>query len=512
MSTVFNRSHLQQPARLVAMTESLIATRWSSKREEDAFVVMNPAIDQVIATVYASGNIEVDAAVKASRAAFEKSWRGRPFNERSQMLLAAAKVLREHADALAQLETRENGKVHALARCGDIEECINTFEFFGGISADSVPNSFVDGGHYYDQIVAEPYGVVAAIIPSNWPALHLASKLAPALLAGNTVVLKPSTTAPLTALRIIDLIAPIFPSGVVQVVLGSGQSVGHQLVTHPLVRKITFTGSTPAGIEVLKHAAKNVTPAIAVLSGKNAAIVFDDADENAAVRAVLEGAFLNQGETRSATSLILLQRRIHERVLPQLIKATLRLRVGDGFDPCTHLGPVVSRQRQQQVLRYIDDAIAQGARLVAQAQPPMVEPLSNGYFVPPTLLSDVTREMAVVRNEIMGPVAAVMSFNTVEDAVSIVNESEFGMLAVVFTQNHALATQLSRRLEVGTVYLNNFQRLGLSMPFKGIKATGYGREERTVQSLREYTSQRLVRTATGTGQPRYWPVIDELLG
>jgi acyl-CoA reductase-like NAD-dependent aldehyde dehydrogenase len=509
MSTVFNKVSLRASHRA---TESVVATRWSSHRDEDSFVVMNPATAQAIATVHGSGRAEVVAAVKASSAAFEKNWHGRAFAERSQMLLAAAKTIREHADELAHLETSENGKVYTLARHVDLEGCISTFEFFGSISANSVPNSFVDGAHYYDQLLAEPYGVIAAIIPSNWPAQHLAAKLAPALLAGNTVVLKPCSAAPLTALRIIDLIAPIFPNGVVQIVLGEGGNVGQALVSHPEVRKITFTGSTPTGIAVLKSAAEHVTPTISMLSGKNAAIVFDDADENAAVRALLEGAFLNQGEARSATSLILVQRRVHDRVVAQLAKAIARLRVGNGFDPHTHIGPVISRARQQHILKCIDSAVAQGARIAAQARVPTSKPFSEGYFVPPTLLTNVTADMAVAREEIMGPVAAVMSFSTVEEAVAIVNSSEFGMLAVVFTQNHNLATRLSRRLDVGTVYLNNFQRLGLGMSFNGIKATGYGREERTLEVLREYTTRRLVRTATGTGNLSYWPVIDEILG
>ena len=475
---------------------------------------MNPAIDQTVAMVQGSSPIEVNAAVNAAHAAYEKDWRWRPFMERAQMLLSAAKVIREHAEELARLETSENGKVYSFARHTDIEQCISSFEFFGGIPATSIANSFIDGGSYYDQRVAEPYGVVAAIIQANWPAINLASKLAPALVMGNTVVLKPSSAAPLTALRIIELIAPIFPSDVLQVVLGAGAVVGKALVAHPQVRKVAITGSTPAGIEVMKTAANRLTPTSTTLSGKNAAIIFDDADETAAVRTLLEGAFANQGESRTALSLFLLQRRIHDRILPQLANATLRLRVGDGMEPQTHIGPVGSRHRQQHALAAIESAMNAGARLVAQARVPTSKPLCDGYFVPPTLLSDVTLDMAVTRDQLLAPIAAVMSFRTAEDAVAIVNDSDFGMLSVVFTQNHNLATRLSRRLDVGTVFLNNYERSGNGVLFNGggaIKASGTGGEGRSLESLREFSRQRLVRTATGAGELQSWSAINDIL-
>jgi acyl-CoA reductase-like NAD-dependent aldehyde dehydrogenase len=259
-------------------------------------------------------------------------------------------------------------------------------------------------------------------------------------------------------------------------------------------------------------AADKVMPAIVQLSSRNAAIVFDDADLNLALRATLEGAFANHGETRTAIPRILVQRRIHDRFLQQLARAVPRLKVGDGADPATHIGPMSSRERQQLVLHHIEAACAQGARVVAKAAVPTTPPLCNGYFVPPTLLANVRPQMTIARDAIGGPVACVMSFDTMEEAIAMANDSQYGLLAAVFTENAVTAREVSRRLDVGAVYVNNFQRIGCNaMPFTGIKATGFGREERSLATLGEFTRQRVVRVITQPGS-HYWAAVDVLLG
>ncbi|MGE0114183.1 MAG: aldehyde dehydrogenase [Steroidobacteraceae bacterium] len=496
---------------MIGDDETVRLSRWSSSREEDQFPVFNPATDRMIVMVQGSGLAEVDGAVLAAKTAFERDWRWRPVNERSHMLHEAARVIRQHAEELAQLTTIQTGMLIGLSRSIDVEECINAFRYFGS-AAVTMPNGFVDGGTYHDRIMAEPYGVVAALTPTAWPLLYASAKLAPALVAGNTVVLKPSCASSLPVTRLIELIAPIFPSGVLQLVLGQGTSVGQALVEHPLISKVSFTGDTAVGRAVLHTAADKVMPAIMQLGSRNAIMVFDDADLNLALRAILEGAYSNQGEARTALPRVLLQRRIHERLLSQLTSAVPRLQVGDSMNPATHVGPLSCRERQQLALQQIAAACAAGARIAAQASVPMGEPLCNGYFVPPTVLADVRSDMSIVHEEVFGPVACIMSFNSVDEGIAMANDSRYGLLAVAFTQSTTTATHLSRRLEVGTIYLNNYQCIGYTaMPFNGTKATGYGREEGSLEALREYTRQRVVRVPTQSENNRYWPVVDEIL-
>lgn len=492
--------------------EPVRVSRWSSANIKDQFPVFDPAIGRTTAIVQGSGVVEVDKAVRAAHDKFEKDWRWRQVSERSRMLDEASRMIRQHADELAQLTAAQTGMLISEARNVDVDECVNSFEYFGGTSI-SMPNGFVDGGSYHDQILAEPYGVVAVLTGAAWPLLYLGAKLAPALVAGNTVIVKPSCSSALVVTRLIELIAPIFPSGVLQLVLGRGESIGQALVAHPLVSKVSFVGSNQVGQAILHTAADKVIPAVVQLGTRNTVIVFDDADPNRALRAILEGAFANHGESRTALPRVLLQRQIHHRLLPQLARAVRRLKVGDSTNPATHVGPMSSQDRQQQALRYITEACVQGACIVVQAATPKARPLSEGYFVPPTVLDGVRPEMTLSTEAVSGPIACVTSFGSGDEAIALANNSKFGLLAAVFTQNNATAAHLSRRLEVGAVYINNFQRVGYtSMPFSGVKTTGYGREERSIDTLREYTRQRVIRLPTQVETTRYWSVVDEILG
>ncbi len=490
----------------------LRTTRWSSSHEQAQFPAFDPATDRCIAIVQGSGEAEVAAALQAARTAFDRDWRWRPVSERSRMLNEAARVIRQNSEELAQLVAMQTGILLSDARNVDVEECIQSFNYFGG-AAVTLPHGLVDGGNYRDEIHAEPYGVVAVLTPTAGPLLYAGAKLAPALVAGNTVVLKPSCGSALAIIRLIELIAPIFPSGVLQLVLGPGEEIGQALVRNPLVNKVSITGTTEAGQAVLRTAADKVVPTILQLSSRNAIIVFDDADLNQALRATLEGAFSNHGEARTATPRILVQKHVHDRFLRQLAHAVPRLRVGDGANQATHIGPMSSRERQQTALRHIEAACEQGARIVARAAVPTTAPLRQGYFVAPTLLANVQPHMTIVREPVAAPVACVMSFSTADEAIAMANNSDFGLLAAVFTQNAAVADDVSRRLEVGVVHVNNFQRLGCStILLTGIKATGFGHEERSLATLGEFTRQRVVRVITQPSGRRYWEAVDELLG
>ncbi|MGC3982282.1 MAG: aldehyde dehydrogenase family protein [Steroidobacteraceae bacterium] len=487
-------------------------SRWSSHTDEDRFPIFNPATGRVIALVQGCGLAEVDTAVRASRMAFERDWRHRLVSERSHLLSEAARVIRQHGEELAQLIAAQNGTLIGEALNIDVDQCAKAFRYFGS-AAVVLPNGFTDGGSYHDHVLAEPYGVIGVLTPTASPLLYVGAKLAPALVAGNTVVLKPSCGSTLAVTRLIELIAPIFPSGVLQLVLGPGATVGRALVDHPLVSKISFTGNTEVGKDILRRAADKVMPAIVQLGSQNAVIVCDDANPMLALRAIIEGVYANHGETRTALRRVFLQRRIHDRILAQLALAVSRFKVGDGLRADTQLGPMSSLDRQQSALQQIAAARAAGARLVAQADLSKDEALQEGYFVPPTVLADVRQNMSIMQEAFSGPIACVAAFNSVDEAIAMANDSQYGLLAVVFTGNNEAAARFGSRLEVSMVYLNNFQRIGHATvaPSGGSKASGCGREDCSLDTLREYTQQRIVRTPTQIASEHYWSVVDDVL-
>ena len=300
------------------------------------------------------------------------------------------------------LESRENGNPVADARSNDINFLIGVFRFFGSL-VDKLPTDFYDKGAIYTSTYLETVGVVGEIIPFNWPPIHAGGKMAPALAVGNTVVLKLSEQAPLTVMRIVELLNTVLPEDVLHAVPGSGRNVGQPLAGHPLVRIVSFTGSTGAGAAVAGTAAKNITPAVLELGGKDALIVFDDADLGRAVKGTLEGAFY----------------------------------VGRGTDPGVHVGPVVTKTQQQRVLNYIQAGIDEGARIPAQAALPAEPELANGYWVAPTVFADVTHSMRIAREEMFGPVVTVTRISGEDEAVEITNESQYGLTCAVYTRDSA---------------------------------------------------------------------------
>ncbi|MBC7246224.1 MAG: aldehyde dehydrogenase [Actinobacteria bacterium] len=481
----------------------VIASRWSSTREEDRFVVENPATGEPIAMVQGGGEAEVDAAVRAAHHAWEEGWRWLPARERGRLLMEAARVVGEHRAELAQLECRENGKPLFQAFI-DVEMCASLFEYFAGLTGD-IPGTFLDLGPVHCASRLEPYGVVGGILPFNWPPIHAAGKAAPALAVGNTVVLKPSDQAPLTVLRIVELLEEVFPQDVIQVVPGPGAAAGAALASHPLVRKLSFTGASETGAAVLRLAADNLTPAMLELGGKNPLLIFDDADIEAAVAAAIEGAFYNKGEACTAASRILVQDTVHDEVVGRLSEAVENLRTGDGSDPATQVGPLVSRRQQRRVLAYIELGKEEGAVVAAQGKLPEDPRLAGGFFVPPTLFTGVRPDMRIAREEIFGPVTCVIPFADEGEALSIANGTEYGLVAAVYTGSQERAARIAQRLQAGMVYVNNYFRGGVGAPFGGVKASGFGREH-CAQTLYEYGWIKTVRYPSGVGRIPRWTV------
>lgn len=381
----------------------LTVLKWSCKDRSKTFPVENPATGQTITTVQAGDTDTANQAVLASRAAFEQRWRPLSPKSRSDHLFKCADALEEHADALASLLCMENGKPMQDARVYDVNFLVEVFRYFGSL-CNKLPGEFYDRGPLYATVFYEPHGVCCGILPFNWPPIHTGGKLAPALAAGNTMILKPGEQAPLTVAKIVEILQTVLPRDVVQIVPGLGPEVPQALVTHPSVDMVSFTGSTAAGAAVAKTAAQNITPVVLELGGKNAFIVFEDADFDLAVRDALDGAFFNKGEACTATSRLIIHNSIYHRFAERLAAGVKRLKVGNGMDPKTHVGPQVSRAQQERLLGYIELGKSEGAKVVAQGQWPTDEASKRGFFVPPTLFTDVTEDMRIFKEEMFGPI------------------------------------------------------------------------------------------------------------
>ncbi len=491
-----------------AISDQVTTYRRSSTSPDDRFAVENPATGAVITIVQGAGAGEVDAAVDAAQQAFEQDWRWRSRAERSRILLDGAAVLEAHADELAELVSRENGKPIIDAHDVDIRLLVGDFRFFASL-VDKLPDELYDQGNLYIKVVHEPLGVIGAIIPFNWPPIHTGGKVAPALAMGNTVVLKPSEQAPLTLMRIVELLNTVLPPDVLQAVPGLGPTTGQALVANPLVKMVTFTGSSKAGSAVAKTAADNITQVILELGGKNPFVVFDDADIDQAVRDALEGGYFNKGEACTASSRLLVQRGIHDTFLERLSAGVRALKTGSGADPATHVGPCVSRAQQQKVLDYIRIGQQEGGSIVAQGALPDDPDLADGFYVAPTLFDGVTRDMRIAQEEIFGPVVTVTTFDTEDEAVAICNESEYGLMSAVYTGDAQRLFRVARRIEAGMVMANTYNRGILGTPFGGVKHSGYGREH-AIETLREYAYSKMIRYPSGTGSIPSWRAVTDV--
>lgn len=498
----------QGAAAILAKFEEVSTYRWSCTDPSLQFAVENPATGKTITKIQAGNTETTNAAIEASQAAYI-AWKARAPNERCAVLMRASEEIQKNLQELALLLYLENGKPFKDAII-DIFFLIQVFKYFGSI-ADKLPSEFFDQGSIYSTIIYEPLGVCAGIIPFNWPPIHVGGKLAPCLAAGNTMILKPGEQAPLTAIRIVEILQDVFPPDVVQIVPGLGPEVPQALVNHPLVKMVSFTGSSAVGAKVASSAGSTLTATALELGGKNAFVVFGDANLDVVVRDAIEGAYFNKGEACTASSRLLVHKDIYPQFVDKLTAAVSKLKAGDGIDETTHVGPVVSRERKQQVLEAIELAKSQGARLAAQGTVSTDSHLADGFFVPPTLFADVTPEMAVAVEEIFGPVACVSSFETEDEAVEIVNASRYGLFAGVYSTEFSRAMRVARRIEAGVVLVNNYYRGVLGTPFGGAKDSGHGREH-WIGTLREWSFLKNIRYPSGLGGPLpQWRVIADVL-
>ena len=436
--------------------------------------LVDPATGETIAQINDATVEDVTRAVHAARRAFDDGWRDTSARERARILFALAQEIRVRADELAALETLNSGKPIREAR-DDVDEAATCFDYFGGLATKLAGEALPAADRALMITLREPIGVAAQIIPWNFPLLMAAWKLAPALCAGCSVVLKPAEQTPLTALALAASFQNAgLPPGVVNIIAG-GAATGAALVDQAGVDKIAFTGSPEVGRHVMRAAAETLKKVSLELGGKSPAIFFADADFPAAIEAAVFGIFSNQGEICSAGSRILVQRRIYHDFLEALVARTSRIRVGPGCDPDTDMGPLVSRDHLDRVMRYVEIGRAE-ARLAVGGTRVTRAPLHRGFFLEPTVFYDVPPSARIAREEIFGPVAAVMPFDDDAEAIRLANDTHYGLAAAVFTRDVFRALHVVRELHAGVVWINDTQTSIVEGPWGGYKQSGVGRE------------------------------------
>jgi aldehyde dehydrogenase (NAD+) len=454
--------------------------------------VYNPSTGEVLANVAKATAADVDRAVKAAHRSLEsKAWAGVAPAERARMLHRIAARIRERSDELALLESQDNGKPLSQART-DVQVAARYFEFYAGAADKIMGNTIPLAPGLLDFTVREPIGVSAQIVPWNYPIQISARGIAPALAAGCAVVVKPSSEAPMTALRLGAIaLESGLPPGVLNVLPGTGAEAGAALASHPDINQLTFTGSVDVGVAVAKMAAENVVPVVMELGGKSPNVVFADADMDLTVRMVANAIFQNAGQTCSAGSRLLVERKAHAALVEQLAAHATRMRVGPGPDD-PDMGPIISRRQLETIERYVNIGREEGAEVVAGGGRPAELASSGGYYFQPTLLDRVGPDMRVAQEEIFGPVLSIIEFDDVEEAAAIANRSQYGLLAGVWTRDINKALTLASRIKAGQVYVNTYGAGGgVELPFGGYKKSGYGREK-GLEALASYTQVKNV--------------------
>jgi len=468
-----------------------INNQWQASSSGKTMSVVNPATEDVIAEVPSADASDVDRAVAAARAAFSGPWSRLSARERGRLVRRLGDRLMERADEVARLETLHNGKPISESRHIEIPAAAECFEYYGGWSDKVMGETIPVKGNHLTYTLREPVGVVAAIVPWNFPLLLAAWKVAPALACGNTVILKPASQTPLTALALGELALDVgFPPGVLNVITGAGATVGQALVEHPGIDKIAFTGDTTTGKSIMRSAADTLKKITLELGGKSPNIVLGDADMDAAIRGATIGIFYGKGEVCAAGSRLLVDRAIKDEFLDKLTARVRKMVPGDPMDPKTRFGAISSRKQLDTVLRYIDTGKTEGAALLTGGERADIG-TGKGYFLQPTVFADVKPEMTISREEIFGPVLATIDFADLDEAIATANDTPYGLAAGVWTRDIKKAHYVARQLQAGTVWVNTYNVYDTAAPFGGYKQSGFGREM-SAHALEHYTQVKSV--------------------
>jgi len=458
------------------------------------FPVFNPANGEVICEVPEGDAQDVDKAVLAARRAFDSGpWHTMSPSARGKLLWKLADLLEAHTDEFAELESLDNGKPVSVARVADVPLAVDLFRYMAGWTTKTLGSTIpLSAGHdFFSYTVREPVGVVAQIIPWNFPLLMAAWKLGPALATGCTVVMKLAEQTPLTGLRLAHLIAEAgFPNGVVNILTGFGEPCGAPLAAHDLVDKVAFTGSTEVGKLIAKAATGNLKKVTLELGGKSPAIIFPDADMDAAIAGAASAIFFNQGQCCCAGSRLFAHESVFDQVVEGMSKAAGKIKMGPGLDPATEMGPLVSEEQYDRVTGYIASGRQQGARIGAGGG----RFSDRGYFVQPTVISDVKPDMKVVAEEIFGPVVVAQSFASDSDLDKLAaqaNDTPYGLAASIWTRDLSAAHKMARRIKAGTIWINCHNVFDAALPFGGYKQSGWGREM-GAEVLSNYTEVKAV--------------------
>ena len=453
----------------------LIGGQWVEAENHETFETHNPANNELLAVCANASAGDVDKAVNAAQKAFE-TWSKTSPQERSALLLKAADLIDAHAKELAEIETRDNGKPLRETTLVDVPLSSDHFRYFAGCLRAEEGSAVMIDDNTLSIVMHEPIGVVGQIIPWNFPLLMAAWKIAPALAAGNTLVIKPSSTTPLSILYLGKLLNEILPAGVVNIITGRGAQSGQAMLDHPGFAKLAFTGSTEVGYSVAKAAANRLIPATLELGGKSANIYFDDCQMDKAIEGAQIGILFNQGQVCCAGSRIFVQEGIYDEFVEKLAQAFKSVKVGDPMCMQTQMGSQINQKQLQKILGYVDIGKSEGARVLTGGEAAEVEGCAGGAFMQPTLLVDVTNDMRVAQEEIFGPVAVVIKFKTEEEVIAMANDSEYGLGGAVWTRDINRALRVAKAVRTGRMWVNTYNELPAHTPFGGYKKSGIGRE------------------------------------
>jgi len=455
-----------------------IDNEWCDASDKGTFTTTDPATGEIFATVASATAKDVEKAIKAARKAFDEGpWPQMSAMERGRVLKKCAEILIKRIEEFAVTETMDVGKPIIESRLFDIPMTADCFEYFGNLIVSVNGDSIPVGPGALDYTIKEPIGVIGAISPWNFPLALAVRKIAPAIAAGNTMVVKPATFTPLTTVMLGEVFLEAgLPKGVVNIVTGTGSVVGEAITNSPLIDKFSFTGSTDIGAKIMQKAACCISSTSLELGGKSPAVVLKDANLDTAVKAILFGTFLNQGECCCGATRVLIDKSIHKQFMEIFIPAVKAIRVGPGIEESTQMGPLISKSHQKEVMEYIEKGIKEGAKLACGGNIPADSKLKAGYYVMPTVFDDVKPGTTIYLEEIFGPVLTVSAFENEEELIKAANDTKYGLAGSIYTEDLRKGHVIARKIKAGTVWINIHNFVYSQGPYGGYKQSGIGRE------------------------------------